>query len=175
MKTEEVPVLIAGGSLVGMTTALLLGKHGVPALVAERHRGMAIHPRAALLLQRSMEILREAGIEDEVREESLQQFDPDGALISVETLAGKEIASHIPNLNHCVRDMSPSLRTFVTQIALEPRLRGRAEELGARPLFGVEMVEFEQDDEGNHRADSRAGRRRGDDRSSSCFAAATCR
>jgi 2-polyprenyl-6-methoxyphenol hydroxylase-like FAD-dependent oxidoreductase len=145
---EQVPVLVVGGSLVGMSTAMLLGYHGIPALVVERHPGTAIHPRAALMLQRSMEILRQAGIEEKVCRESIEQFDPDGALVSVETLAGREIAAHIPNLNEGVRDVSPSLRTFVTQIALEPTLRERAEELGAKPCFGAELVSFEQDDEG---------------------------
>jgi putative polyketide hydroxylase len=51
---DEYEVLIAGGSLVGMTTAMLLGQHGVRCLVVERHGGTAIHPRAALMLQRSM-------------------------------------------------------------------------------------------------------------------------
>lgn len=41
----EVPVLIVGGSLVGLSTALLLGYHGVRALAVEHHRGTAIHPR----------------------------------------------------------------------------------------------------------------------------------
>jgi 2-polyprenyl-6-methoxyphenol hydroxylase-like FAD-dependent oxidoreductase len=148
MKEEQVPVLVVGGSLVGMSTAMLLGHHGIPAMVVERHPGTAIHPRAALMLQRTMEILREAGIEDEVRRESLAQFDPDGALVSVETLAGKEIAAHIPNLNEGVRDVSPSLRTFVTQIGIEPTLQKRAEELGAKPRFRTEMVSFEQDTDG---------------------------
>jgi 2-polyprenyl-6-methoxyphenol hydroxylase-like FAD-dependent oxidoreductase len=44
---DETPVLIAGGSLVGLSTAVFLGAHGVPSLVVERHRGTAIHPRAA--------------------------------------------------------------------------------------------------------------------------------
>ena len=43
----EIPVLIVGGSMVGMTAALLLGYDGVPSLVVEHHRGTAIHPRAA--------------------------------------------------------------------------------------------------------------------------------
>ena len=145
---EEHPVLIAGGSLVGMTTAMLLAPHGVVPLVVERHPSTAIHPRAALMLQRSMEILREAGIEDQVRRESIEQFDPDGALVSVETLNGEVIAQHIPNLNEGVRDMSPCLRTFVTQVALEPTLRAHAEDLGAEVRFGTEMIEFEQDGEG---------------------------
>lgn len=146
--TEEVPVLVVGGSLVGMTTAMLLGKHEVAATVVERHPGTAIHPRAAFLLQRSVEILRESGIEDQVREESLQQFDPDGAVMSVRSLAGEEIAYHIANLNEGVRDMSPSERTFVSQIALEPRLQARAEELGADVHFSTELIDFSEDGTG---------------------------
>ena len=46
MTDEEIPVLIVGGSLVGLTTAMLLGHHGVPSLSVERHAGTAIHPRA---------------------------------------------------------------------------------------------------------------------------------
>jgi hypothetical protein len=40
-------------------------------------------------MQRSMEILRGAGIEEQVREGSHPQFEPDGAIMSVETLAGR--------------------------------------------------------------------------------------
>jgi 2-polyprenyl-6-methoxyphenol hydroxylase-like FAD-dependent oxidoreductase len=148
MRDQDVPVLIAGGSLVGMTTAMLLGGHGVRSLVVERHAGSAIHPRAAFILQRSMEILRVAGLEEQVREGSYAQFEPDGAIMSVETVAGKELAWHIPKLNEGVRDMSPSERLFVTQIGLEPLLRGRAEKLGAEPHFGTELVECEQDADG---------------------------
>jgi 2-polyprenyl-6-methoxyphenol hydroxylase-like FAD-dependent oxidoreductase len=78
---DEVPVLIAGGSLVGMTMAMLLGRHGIRSLVVERHPGAAIHPRAALIMQRSMEILRGAGIEEQVRKGSHAQFEPDGAFL----------------------------------------------------------------------------------------------
>jgi 2-polyprenyl-6-methoxyphenol hydroxylase-like FAD-dependent oxidoreductase len=148
MASREVPVLIAGGSLVGMTTAMLLGKHGARSLVVERHPGSAIHPRAAFIMQRSMEIFRGAGIEEQVRESSYAQFESDGAIMSVETLAGKELAWHIRNLNEGVRDMSPSERLFVTQIGLEPLLFARASELGAEVLFGTELVECEQDADG---------------------------
>ena len=53
MSDIETPVLIVGGSLVGMTAALLLGHHGVRPLVVEYHRGTAIHPRAASVTQRA--------------------------------------------------------------------------------------------------------------------------
>jgi putative polyketide hydroxylase len=95
-----------------------------------------------------MEIFRGAGIEDQVRESSYAQFEPDGAIMSVETLVGKELAWHIRNLNYGVRDLSPSERLFVTQIGLEPVLCARAQELGAEVLFGTELVDCEQDAQG---------------------------
>jgi 2-polyprenyl-6-methoxyphenol hydroxylase-like FAD-dependent oxidoreductase len=44
---QEVPVLVVGGSLVGLTTSVLLASHGVRHMLIESHRGTAIHPRAA--------------------------------------------------------------------------------------------------------------------------------
>ncbi len=144
MHDLEVPVLIVGGSLVGMSTALLLGHHGIRALAVEHHRGTAIHPRAALINQRTMEIFRGVGIERMVREKSGEQFDQDGAIMAVETLAGKELAWYIANLNEGVRDVSPCTRVFITQSVLEPLLQKRAVELGAQLLFGTRMTSFEQ-------------------------------
>ncbi len=144
----ETPVLIVGGSLVGMSTALLLAHHGVSALMVEHHRGTAIHPRAALINQRTMEIFRTVGVEQIVMAKSDEQFDQDGAVMAVETLAGKEIAYFIPNLNEGVRDVSPSVRVFITQKLLEPLLKSRAQELGAQLRFATEMISFEQDADG---------------------------
>ena len=67
MAEREVPVLIVGGSLVGLSMAMLLGHHGVRSLAVEHHRGTAIHPRAAQVNQRTMEIFREVGVEQIVR------------------------------------------------------------------------------------------------------------
>jgi 2-polyprenyl-6-methoxyphenol hydroxylase-like FAD-dependent oxidoreductase len=144
----EVPVLIVGGSLVGMSTALLLGHHGIRALAVEHHRGTAIHPRAALINQRTMEIFRSVGIERAVREKSGEQFDQDGAVMAVENLAGKELAWYIANLNENVRDVSPCTRVFVTQSVLEPLLQARAAELGGELRFSTSMTSFEQDKDG---------------------------
>ena len=148
MTDIEVPVLIVGGSLVGMSTALLLAQHGIQALAVEHHRGTAIHPRAALINQRTMEIFRSVGIERMVREKSGEQFDQDGAIMAVETLAGKELAWYIANLNEGVRDVSPCTRVFITQSVLEPLLQQRAVELGAELRFGTQMISFEQDADG---------------------------
>jgi putative polyketide hydroxylase len=148
MSDMEVPVLIVGGSLVGMSAALLLGHHGIPALVVEHHRGTAIHPRAAMITQRTMEIFRTVGVEQIVLQKSDEQFVQDGAIMAVETLAGKELAWFIANLNEGVRDVTPSSRIFITQSLLEPLLKSRAEELGARLQFATEMVSFEEDSSG---------------------------
>ena len=147
MPDHEVPILIAGGSLV-MSAAMLLAHHGVPSLAVEHHRGTAIHPRAALISQRTMEVLRTVGLEAIVREQSETQFPQDGAIMSVETLAGKELAWFIPNVNEGVRDVSPSIRLFITQKLLEPLMQHRAFELGADLSFSTELVSFEQDSSG---------------------------
>jgi 2-polyprenyl-6-methoxyphenol hydroxylase-like FAD-dependent oxidoreductase len=148
MHDKEVPVLIVGGSLVGMSSALLLGHHGIRALAVEHHRGTAIHPRAAQISQRTMEVFRTVGVEQIVRHESDKQFVQDGAINAVESLAGKELAAYIPNLNEGVRDVSPTIRLFITQSLLEPLLKQRALELGAELRFGTEMISCEQDADG---------------------------
>jgi 2-polyprenyl-6-methoxyphenol hydroxylase-like FAD-dependent oxidoreductase len=145
--TEEVPVLIVGGSLVGLTTALLLARHGVKALAVERHSGTAIHPRAGHFQIRTIEILRELGLEDEARRKARETYDPEGGIIAVESLAGREVARFIPNLNVGVDQRSPTGRLFVDQDVLEPLLRRTAEQLGARLRYRAEMTSFEQDSE----------------------------
>src|SRR5687768_11547825 len=148
MSDVEVPVLIVGGSLVGMTAALLLGHHGVRAMAVEHHRCTSVHPRAAQITQRTMEILRTVGIEQIVRRKSDEQFVQDGAIMAVETLAGRELGYFIANLNEGVRDVSPTERVFISQSLLEPLLKARAEELGADLRFGTDVVTLNQDDRG---------------------------
>jgi 2-polyprenyl-6-methoxyphenol hydroxylase-like FAD-dependent oxidoreductase len=148
MDREDVPVLIAGGSLVGLSTALFLGMHGVRSVVVERHPGTAIHPRAALVNQRTIELYRSAGLESEIIEASGLEFIQNGAIVSVESLAGREIDWYFRNINEGVEDLSPSPRLFITQIGLEPILRARAEALGARLEYSTELVSFEADGEG---------------------------
>src|SRR5947209_13556245 len=145
---EHVDVLIVGASLVGLSTALLLRSHGVDCLAAERHSSTAIHPRAGHFHLRTMEILRSAGIEEAVRRRSEEQYHPGGGINNVESLAGREIASYFADLNAGVEEFSPTIRLFIDQNALEPILRARAEELGARLRYRTECSGLEQDAEG---------------------------
>jgi putative polyketide hydroxylase len=148
MTEHDTPVLVSGGSLVGMFAAALLARHGIPALVVERHPGSAIHPRAAMIYQRTMEIIRALGIEEPVRQESYRRFEPDGAIMSVESIAGNELNWDIPTLNEFVKDLSPTERLFITQNALEPMLAPRARALGADIRFNTELVSFAADASG---------------------------
>ncbi|HEU5155847.1 MAG TPA: FAD-dependent monooxygenase [Streptosporangiaceae bacterium] len=145
---EEVPVLVVGGSLVGLSTALFLRWHGIDSLTVERHTGTAIHPRAGHFHLRTLEILRSVGLEDVVRRKSEKQYHPDGGINNVESLAGREIANYFPSLNAGVEEFSPTVRSFIDQDALEPILRARAEELGATLRYRTECTSLAQDDGG---------------------------
>jgi 2-polyprenyl-6-methoxyphenol hydroxylase-like FAD-dependent oxidoreductase len=146
--SEDVPVLIVGGSLVGLSAALFLRWHGVDVLAVERHAGTAINARAGHFHLRTVEILRSAGLEDAVRHKSEEQYPPDGGINNVESLAGREIANYFPNLNAGVDEFSPTVRLFINQDALEPILRVRAAELGARLRYRAECTSLEQDADG---------------------------
>ncbi|MEO8907016.1 MAG: FAD-dependent monooxygenase, partial [Microbacteriaceae bacterium] len=145
---EAIPVLIVGGSLVGLTTSLLLSSYGIPNLVVEKHRGTAIHPRAASFHQRTMEVYRHAGIQDTVEKAAALEFVQNGAIVAVESLCGKELQYFYKSWNEGVEDLSATSRLFITQVGLEPVLRDAASARGARLEYGEELVSFTQDDSG---------------------------
>ena len=134
---DDAPVLIAGGGLVGLSTAMFLAHHGVASLVVERLRGGSPLPRAAHFHVRTIELFRAAGIEAAVIEQSAQEFLPEGAIIAMDDLSGKKLADIIPSLNVGVDDeLTPCRRLFVSQPGLEPILRKVARTAGAGVLEG---------------------------------------
>jgi 2-polyprenyl-6-methoxyphenol hydroxylase-like FAD-dependent oxidoreductase len=145
---RDVPVLIAGGGLVGLSAAMFLAQHGIASLAVERLRGASQLPRAAFFHMRTLEMFRLAGIEPEVREQSLREFEPEGALVIMDTLSGRKLADIIPSLNEGVDAVSPCRRLFISQPGLEPILRRRAQASGAEVLEGHEVVGVEQDQGG---------------------------
>ncbi len=60
------PVAIVGGGPVGLASSILLSLRRIPHIVFEQYPGTSIHPKAAGLNQRTIEIFRQMGIEDEV-------------------------------------------------------------------------------------------------------------
>lgn len=145
---QDYPVLIAGGGLIGLSTAMFLAQHGVSSLAVERLAAGSQLPRAAFFHMRTLEMFRAAGIEEKVREQSAKEFEPEGALVIMDTLSGKKLADIIPSLNEGVDALSPCRRLFCTQPGLEPILKARALEAGARVLDGHEVIGVAQDDGG---------------------------
>src|SRR3954469_18411674 len=146
--TPDVPILFAGGGLVGLSTAMFLAQHGIRSIAIERLQRGSQLPRAAFFHMRTLELFRSAGIEQEVRERSLEEFEPEGSIVLMDKLSGKVLKGFVPSLNEGVDAFSPCRRLFVTQPGLEPILRRRAEGAGARVLNGHEVVGFMQDASG---------------------------
>jgi 2-polyprenyl-6-methoxyphenol hydroxylase-like FAD-dependent oxidoreductase len=141
----EVPVLIVGGGLIGLATAMFLAQHGVRSLAIERLRGVSPLPRAGHFHLRTIELFRSAGIEQEVRRQSEQDFVPEGANIAMDSLAGRKLADIIPGVNVGVDDtLTPVRRMFINQPGLERILRKRADEVGATVRTGCELVDLAQ-------------------------------
>ena len=148
MTGRRVPVLVVGGSLVGLSVSVLLAARGVRHVLVERHRGTAIHPRAAAFHQRTMEIFRQVGLQEQVEAAAAREFVQNGAIVAVESLAGAELRYFFSSFNDGVEHLSPTSRIFLTQVGLEPVLRKQAEALGAEHRFATELAGFEQRDDG---------------------------
>jgi 2-polyprenyl-6-methoxyphenol hydroxylase-like FAD-dependent oxidoreductase len=148
MVSDEAPVLIAGGGLVGLSAATFLAQHGIRSVTIERLTASSPLPRAAFFHMRTLEMFRSVGIEDRVREQSAKDFVPEGTIIAVDTLSGRKLADIVPDLNAGVEALSPCRRLFLNQPSLEPILRERAREAGATVIQGAEITAVRQDANG---------------------------
>jgi len=150
VKTIEIPVLIVGDSPVGLCTSILLSHHGVPSLLVERHTGTSLYPKARLVNTRTMEIFRQCGLEQAIREISLPPEHSRHA-IWARTLAGEElqrrtIVTAAPDLSEGV---SPTFGCTSSQEVLEPVLLAYVRQCRVGEVrFGSELTTFVQDDSG---------------------------
>ncbi|MDH2390840.1 FAD-dependent monooxygenase [Streptomyces sp. HNM0663] len=146
---QEVPVLVVGGAVTGLSTAVFLGWHGVRSLVVERHPDTLSHPRSRGVNPRTVELYRQVGLEGRVWSEASLATDFSKLLmIRAETLAGPEIFSGPTDQPDPSGSVSPCEWAPIDQDRLEHLLRERAGELGAELAFSTELVSFEQDDNG---------------------------
>jgi putative polyketide hydroxylase len=146
---ERVPVLIAGGSLVGLSTSLFLARLGVGHLLVEQHAETSDHPRGRGNNLRTMEIFRTAGVEQDIREAAFLLAENHG-ILQVETLTkgdGKWLVREVDPTGEHAR-VSPSSWCQCSQNDLEPVLLRAARALGADIRFGTQLVSFEQDADG---------------------------
>jgi len=142
MMAARTPVLVVGGSLNGLTMALLLSRRGVPCLVVERHARTAIQYKFRGISPRSMEIYRSAGIEAEIRARDL--IDDTAAYVArMKNLGDGEVAwLGIPWSNTSA--FGPTAAATCDQDQLEPILRANAARHGADVRFATELIDFSQ-------------------------------
>jgi 2-polyprenyl-6-methoxyphenol hydroxylase-like FAD-dependent oxidoreductase len=146
--TETTPILVVGGSLVGLTAAVFLASHRVPVTLVERHTGSSLHPRAIGYTTRTIELFREVGI----RLGPSAQGSGRPRRARVESLKGRwlEESPWSPAGSDSVPSdvYSPVQASATAQDRLEPILRSRASELGAELRLGTELVSFVHDEDG---------------------------
>jgi putative polyketide hydroxylase len=144
--TSHTSVLIAGGSLNGLTTALLLAHRHVPCIVVERHAKTSLQYKFRGISPRSMEIYRSLGLEDEIRR--CDPIDKQVAHIArMKNLSDEAITwQGIPWGDSS--EIGPTGAAVCDQDQLEPILKRHAEALGADIRFHTELVSFAQDTHG---------------------------
>ena len=148
----ETEVLVIGSGPAGAGAALALASLGVPHLVITKYRWTANTPRAHITNQRTVEIFRDLGIEDDVlaqgTEHSLM-----GDTVFCTSLAGDEIGRVRTWGTHPAREAdytmaSPSPNCDIPQTILEPILIGHAASRGSRIRFDTEYLGLTQDADG---------------------------
>jgi putative polyketide hydroxylase len=142
-------VLIVGGSLVGLSTSVFLGRLGVRHTLVERHAGTSIHPRGRGNNVRTMELFRVSGTEPHIRRAAATLADNHG-ILQTPTLvgdAGEWLFKQIDPGNGLAR-FSPSGWCLCSQNDLEPELLAHARELGGELRFGTQLMSFDTDAEG---------------------------
>ena len=140
---ERAPVLVIGGGLVGLSTALFLAQHGVRALVVEKHAGTALHPRARGFHPPTVELLAPTGVAEAMLRAGANG--PPGARVGVltaVTLAGPEIAWHVEEVLPSAVPLSPYPLVGIGQDRLEPMILTAARERGAEVRFGAQALSF---------------------------------
>ncbi|MFJ5732739.1 FAD-dependent oxidoreductase [Streptomyces paradoxus] len=147
--TISVPVLIVGGSLVGLSTSLFLGRLGVPHVLVERHAGTSIHPRGRGNNVRTMELFRVAGAERAIKEAAATLAVNQG-ILQTPTLvgdAGEWLFKDIDPGGGLAR-FSPSAWCLCSQNDLEPVLLDHARGHGGDLRFSTELMSFDAGDSG---------------------------
>jgi 2,4-dichlorophenol 6-monooxygenase len=158
MSATDVPVLIVGGGGAGLTASMLLSRLGVESLLVSALPTTSVLPKAHVLNQRAMEILRETGVAESVYAQSTpaEQMKATAwyaGFAGAHPLCGRRIA-RMEAWGAGGRDpawaaASPCRSANLPQIRLEPILKERADALApGRVRFAHELVDLSQDADG---------------------------
>ncbi|GAA0926446.1 FAD-dependent monooxygenase [Kribbella koreensis] len=150
----EAPVLVAGGGSVGLIAAALLAHHGVPAVLVERRDGPSIHPRATGIGSRTVEILRELGL-DTAADAVAVDLQGAGAVVKavartvIEMGAGDVVTVPMPTPPAGALDVTPfKLRGVCAQDRLDAVVAADLVRRGADLRWSTNLVGITQDADG---------------------------
>ena len=141
---NETSVFIVGGGPVGLAMGLLLHRFGIPCVVVERSEGTTTHPKSRGCFVRSMELFRQWGVEEPIRERGLPPHAD--VWVCAKSFAGEELGRTTPepNLGH-----SPSWKSMVSQDVVEEEILRKIEGSPTTTvLYGTEAFDVEEGSDG---------------------------
>jgi 2,4-dichlorophenol 6-monooxygenase len=156
----HVPVLIVGGGGAGLTASILLSRLGVSSLLVTRYAQTTRLPRGHILNQRSMEIMTDMGVVDEIMAQATPQDNMRGVGFLSALGGGGPEDGHgrrigfVEGWGAGYTDpdyiaASPSASVNLSLLRSEPLLKAAAETYPTADVrFHHELVGIEQDDEG---------------------------
>ncbi|HEY0618358.1 MAG TPA: FAD-dependent monooxygenase [Kribbella sp.] len=148
----ETDVLIVGSGPAGGAASLFLSSYGIDNVVLTRYRWTANTPRAHITNQRTVELMRDMGIEDQIIDKGTTHSLM-GQTAFCTSLAGEEIGRIRTWGTHPQRladytEASPTLPCDLPQTLFEPILVSTAASRGARIRFDTEYLSLDQDADG---------------------------
>ena len=145
-------VLVVGSGPAGGSAALFLSSLGVDNMMITKYRWTANTPRAHITNQRTMEIFRDLGIEEQVKAEATPHHLM-GDTVFCTSIAGEELGRILtwgtsPARHGDYEGASPSLNCDCPQTYLEPILLRNATVRGTVTRFSTEYLNHQQDEDG---------------------------
>ncbi|MFQ1002746.1 FAD-dependent oxidoreductase [Modestobacter sp. SSW1-42] len=150
--TVEVDVLVVGSGPAGAAAALFLASYGTGVLVVTRYGRLSDTPRAHITNQRTMEALRDMGVEETLLALATP-WELMGNTTFCTSLVGEELG-RIPSwgtdtVRHADYELaSPCTMLDAPQTITEPVLVKAAQDRGAKVRFDTEYLRHTQDDQG---------------------------